>query len=202
MRLSPTRTFLVAGLVAVAPTVALALPALYTITLEGVSGTLGANAFTERQVTFRVSGDTDDIYTSGDYHELLSAPAEVTIASLGTYVFTGDSYVWTNLSGVGLFDYNWNDIVYGSELDETTAADSTAFDLTTDISLAFSSMQVYDDSFYTIATTGGNLVLTADYVPGTFVAEIGATVPLPAAAPLLGMGLAALGLARRRRGRA
>jgi MYXO-CTERM domain-containing protein len=132
-----TRTihFILAGALAALP--AVATPITYSISQMAVSGTIGATPFSNELVTFTQVTDTGDLTNPCGGFAYPCAPQQtgnsVTIATVGTFTLTGESYFFDNLSGqFGIaFEpfgvYLAADAVLFSTYDMTTAFGPTAY---------------------------------------------------------------------------
>lgn len=186
------------------PAAAQAIPITYTYEIASASGTLNSVAFSSEPLVFHATADTDDVGTISGLPVIGLLTASFTInggeplvmeQTLGLLVSSGILFLVTD---------NLKAVIYGGEAE---AGPISTYDLVSELSVSGMSVGFFpadDDAGYgALSTTSGPLIFdvipftTASFVAST--SDAGATVPLPAAAPLFAGGLAMLGLLRRRR---
>jgi len=193
--------FILVGALAALP--AMAGPITFTISQMAVSGSVGSTAFTNELVTFQqVVADTSDITTCSGYP---CAPEQtlnsVTIATVGTFTLTSESYFFQN-------DINLIGITYTTgtaylALEDDSDSVTKTYNMTSNlgpINYEFFGSSVVSG----VATSGGTLSLSwnVDQEP-TFQAVVGSpssSTPEPGSLGLVLLGAIPLaaGLLRRR----
>lgn len=176
---------------------------LITFTFTGIgNGTLGASAFTDALFTIVATGDTATRETvAPGIFDIEPLAVTIDIAGLGLFNVTSASRVfvnqnvlavgWSRAGNGGSDIYNLSPIASLSTYDLLTS-----FGPVNDATPFFSQ---FNSSFGVITTNGGNLAVTSAR-NATFQAVVQNTaIPEPGTISLLGLGLAGVALAIRRK---
>ncbi len=156
------------------------------------SGTLGGTPYTNQTVTFTLTGDTINITQpiAGIFN--LVAPVTVTVAGIGTATFLTPMWVFSNENTHKAgFTAGTGDVV------STNNVAFSTYNLSTGIG------PIPGDTFFTTgvtySTSVGNFTLTAYGNTDNRSTFTAVATPEPATLALLGIGLGAVGMIRRRR---
>ncbi|MAE95037.1 MAG: hypothetical protein CL910_10285 [Deltaproteobacteria bacterium] len=168
---------------------ALAVP--ITVQVDAIaSGTFGGTSFTDAAVTFVATGDTDDIDDFGTAHRIINLSMSLTVAGLGSAVFTNATHSivnhGTDRAGLADIDDNAGLMFVDDPIFDTYALDTSVGPIVGPVT--FSTGFDFDTSggpFEILGVLGGTATFTATVPePGTLVILLGAFAAFGRRAPL------------------
>ena len=154
------------------------------------TGSLAGVAFTNKLTTITLVGDTANVTGIGVFTNSIGT-FTFSISGVGSGTFTDSLFVLDNqtFTNASFSDGTQNKFILG-----TTAAIFASYDLRSAIGPITGAVTA-NNPIGTFPTTGGTLVLTSASGNSTFTAI---TTPEPISTALVGIGLAVLGVRRRR----
>lgn len=188
------RCFAILAAALLMPMGAWAVPITYIYSGTG-SGSLAGTDFFSTGFVITAQADTDNIAPWGNATvQNTHASATITLSGFGTFSFTAPTHTWIAdncCMGIGA-DLSSNYLTLFSP-----AIASVGYALATDIGPIFDAFATTQGQFTGIETSGGELSITQ--LNGASFQAITSAVPEASASVLMALGLAAIGLAARRR---
>lgn len=187
------------GLFVMLPIEAFAVP--ITFTHRGASsatGTLDGNAFTTAAFVIEAAGDTANRFAFAGGFFIDHDSASITIPGVGQFDFITPTRTFINGSTIGFSRGS----VGGLDLFNGPTVNALAgYDLLSAIGPINGTAELLQWSSLPVVTSGGVLVFNDDTIQAKFRADLGGPVAVsePGMLGLIGFGMIAIGMARRRR---